>query len=216
MTRIYLLNCGLRLGAVFGVFGLFAFSGLLGCGHSYESRSGGLRTPRFELGLSGSSDEGESLRYEDYVPSPRGERIGYRPRHSFALGWPLEQLKINQRFKPKKRRRPHLGVDLAGVKKTPVFAAHEGLVVYAGRAFRGFGRLVVIEYDDQWATIYAHLDKILVKQGEVVPRGAEVGLMGRSGRATGVHLHFEVLHNQRPVDPEPLLNEAPRVVESRN
>ncbi|MGE3387311.1 MAG: M23 family metallopeptidase [Bdellovibrionales bacterium] len=148
-----------------------------------------------------------------YIPSERGSSKGYAPKAAFNLNWPLNYVKINQHFKPKKKRRPHLGVDFAGTKGTAIFSSHEGLVIYAGRAFKGFGKMVIVEYDDQWATLYAHLDKITVRTGQIVEQGQTLGKMGRTGRATGVHLHFELLHNQRPVDPIPLLNEVQRLVD---
>lgn len=173
-----------------------------------------LKTPGYRPTGSTESGSGQEplLPKEAYTPSDRAKKRGYSPRSGFALTWPLNMMKINQPFRPLKKRRPHLGVDFAGTRGTPIFSAHEGLVIYAGRAFKGFGKLVIVEYDDQWATLYAHLDKILVKQGQVVSQGQTLGKMGRTGRATGVHLHFELLHNQRPIDPIPLLNEAERLV----
>lgn len=188
------------------------FISTVGCGHfqgpgEYKSQ-GEYRSPAYVANGEGSSSA--------YVPSARGKSKGYRPQHNFALSWPLDAVKLSQPFRPVKKRRPHLGIDLTGAKGTPIKAAHEGLVIYAGRGFKGFGRLVIVEYDDQWASLYAHLDKILVKQGQVVSRGEVVGKMGRSGRATGVHLHFELLHEQRPIDPLPLLSEGQRIVDSGN
>jgi murein DD-endopeptidase MepM/ murein hydrolase activator NlpD len=192
----------------------------LGCTHlsgqgKYRSNDGfsgpgKLKSARFK------GPGGEDLPLpEGYVPSKRGQNNGYRPERPFAMSWPLNAVKVNQPFKPKKKRRPHLGVDFAGTKGTPIFAAHEGLVIYAGRAFRGFGKMVIVEYDDRWASLYAHLDKITVKQGQTIERGQTVGMMGRTGRATGVHLHFELLYDQRPVDPIPLLNESERLVNTQ-
>lgn len=191
-------------------------------GPAYKGGSGGLRTPAYTpTGGTGYYDEDEDSDEDEvstvkYMPSQRGQAKGYHPKHAFALSWPLGTVKINQPFRPNKKRRPHLGVDFAGTKGTPIYAAHEGLVIYAGRAFKGFGRVVIVEYDDQWASLYAHMDKILVKSGQVVARGQSVGRMGRSGRATGVHLHFELLHNQRPIDPLTMLNEGERLVDARS
>jgi murein DD-endopeptidase MepM/ murein hydrolase activator NlpD len=193
----------------------FSGPGNYGKSRGGYSGPGKLKMPGYKPnGGDGSDDESEDseLPPEAYIPSNRGEAKGYKPKHPFAMNWPLNSVKINQPFKPQKKRRPHLGVDFAGTKGTPIFAAHEGLVVYAGRAFRGFGKMVIVEYDGRWASLYAHMDKISVKQGQVVERGQTVGLMGRTGRATGVHLHFELLYNQRPVDPIPLLNENERLV----
>lgn len=162
---------------------------------SFHGSSSGLSLPEFYPGV------GQGTTRESNV----------RPGE-FSLNWPLNQVRINQPFRPNKKRRPHLGVDFAGVKGTPIFSAHEGVVVYAGRAFKGFGKMVIVEYDDQWATLYAHLDKILVRSGQKVEQGQTVGRMGRTGRATGVHLHFELLHHKRPVDPIPLINEFHNLV----
>ena len=170
---------------------------------------GELNTANYEEGLSHEQSTRPPV---SYIPSKQGQAKGYTPRQAFNLDWPLTTVKINQPFLPQKKRRPHLGVDLAGARGTAIFSSHEGLVIYAGRAFKGFGKLVIIEYDNQWATLYAHLDKITVRQGQVVQQGQMLGKMGRTGRATGVHLHFELLYNKRPVDPVPLLNEVQRLV----
>lgn len=99
------------------------------------------------------------------------------------------------------RKRPHLGLDLAAPKNTKIYAAHDGVVIYAGREFRGFGKMVMIEGAHGWATLYAHFNKIQVRQGQRVSQGQTIGLMGRTGRATGVHLHFEIRKSRGPVDP---------------
>lgn len=182
--------------------------GLAGCAHF--SRPGQVRTASFHG--PGEEAQEEVSAPMDYTPTRRGQAKGYKPRRAFSLSWPLNLVKVNQPFRPMKKRRPHLGVDLAGTKGTPVFAAHEGLVIYAGRAFKGFGKVVIIEYDDRWASIYAHLDKIQVKQGQAIAQGELVGAMGRTGRATGVHLHFELLHDQRPIDPIPRFQDFERLV----
>ncbi len=159
-------------------------------------------------------EEGEEdvLPPSAYLPSKGALKNGYIPKSSFRLQWPLNSIRITQQFNPQKKRRPHLGVDFGGRKGTAIFAAHEGVVIYSGRGFRGFGKMVLVEYDNQWASIYAHLDKITVKTGQIVEQGQTIGNMGRTGRATGVHLHFELLHHRRPVDPIPLLNESRRLV----
>lgn len=83
----------------------------------------------------------------------------------------------------------------------PILAAHEGVVVYAGNSFRGYGNMVLLEYNHQWATLYAHLDRIMVREGQKLRVGDKLGTMGRTGRATGVHLHFELIKNKQPIDP---------------
>ena len=61
--------------------------------------------------------------------------------------------------------------------------------------------MIILEFDEEWATLYAHLDSLSVKEGNIVERGDRVGRMGDSGRATGVHLHFELIKDKQPVNP---------------
>ncbi len=112
----------------------------------------------------------------------------------------MGSVRITQGFEPPENLR-HKGIDIGGSRGAPIYAAHQGKVIYAGRAFRGYGNMVLIEYDNEWATLYAHLQKIRVHEGDQVTQGSVVGTMGRTGRATGVHLHFEVMHNKEPVNP---------------
>lgn len=115
--------------------------------------------------------------------------------------WPVDSARLTRGFLPSKRKRPHLGIDLAAPKGTPILAAHDGVVIYAGRDFRGFGNMVLIEGSKGWASLYAHFHKIDVREGQRVKQGQRIGGMGRTGRATGVHLHFEIRKVRGPVDP---------------
>lgn len=143
----------------------------------------------------------------------RAQHAQHRPvvRGPFQLRWPVANPIINRGFLNGKR--PHNGLDLKGRKNEPVYAAHDGYVVYAGSKFRGYGKMIILEYDDGWATLYGHLNKFKVKTGQEVKAGEEIGAMGRTGRATGVHLHFEVIRNKIPVDPLPLLEKS-RIVQT--
>lgn len=115
--------------------------------------------------------------------------------------WPVDQAKITQEFKDHKHRKPHLGLDLADKKNSPIYASHDGVVVYTGSGFTGFGRFIIIEYGKTWATFYGHLNKSLVKKGDRVQQGQKIGLMGNTGRSSGVHLHFEIRKKGRALDP---------------
>jgi murein DD-endopeptidase MepM/ murein hydrolase activator NlpD len=134
------------------------------------------------------------------------QRTSSRSKGS-PFDWPVDEARMTRGFFYGKRA--HWGVDLANKRGTPILSAGEGVVVYTGRGFKGYGKLVVVEHDNDWATLYAHLDKILVKEGQKVPRGHKLGLMGRTGRASGVHLHFEVRRYKQPVNPLAFLPEAP-------
>ena len=95
----------------------------------------------------------------------------------------------------------HKGLDIANRKGTPIIATGDGTVTFAGS--KGFlGKLVVINHGHGMTTRYGHLQKILVKRKKNVKRGDTIGYMGNSGRGTGPHVHYEVLLNGIPVNPE--------------
>jgi murein DD-endopeptidase MepM/ murein hydrolase activator NlpD len=119
-------------------------------------------------------------------------------KHQFD--WPVDEARMTRGYLPNKKR-PHLGVDLAARKGTPILASQDGMVIYTGRDFKGFGKMVLIEGKGGWATLYAHFSKIHVREGQKVKQGDVIGSMGRTGRATGVHLHFEIRRDRGPVDP---------------
>jgi murein DD-endopeptidase MepM/ murein hydrolase activator NlpD len=94
----------------------------------------------------------------------------------------------------------HLGLDFSAPKGSPVHATADGVVISAGWQPE-FGRTVEIDHGDGIVTRYAHNDKILVKRGQKVKRGQIISAVGRSGRATAPHLHYEVRVNGSPVNP---------------
>ena len=94
----------------------------------------------------------------------------------------------------------HKGVDFAGNLGSDVVAVAAGVVTWAGER-SGYGKLIEINHGDGYSTRYAHNERTLVSVGETVKRGESIALMGSTGHSTGPHVHFEVLHNGRPVDP---------------
>jgi len=95
----------------------------------------------------------------------------------------------------------HRGVDLRAAYGEPIGAADAGTVVFAGEQ-GGYGQTVVVEHPGGVRTRYAHLSSVSTKVGAEVRAGDDIGRAGRSGRATGTHLHFEVTQDGRPIDPE--------------
>ena len=95
----------------------------------------------------------------------------------------------------------HTGIDFAAPLGTPVRSVAEGRVEFAGTQ-KGYGNVVYIEHGNgRRTTVYAHLSRIDVREGQSVMRGETIGAVGNSGTATGAHLHFEVRENGRPIDP---------------
>lgn len=94
----------------------------------------------------------------------------------------------------------HKGVDFAGIEGAPVVAVAAGVVTWAGPR-SGFGNLVEINHGKGYVTRYGHNERVLVSVGQTVTRGQEIALMGSTGRSTGPHVHFEVLHDGRQVNP---------------
>jgi murein DD-endopeptidase MepM/ murein hydrolase activator NlpD len=97
-------------------------------------------------------------------------------------------------------RRPHLGVDVAAPRGTPVTAPSAGKVSFVGRKF-GFGLVVEMDHGDGVRTRYAHLTASMVKVGDEVAKDTFIATVGSSGITTGPHLHYEILVNGRQVDP---------------
>ncbi|RLQ93988.1 peptidoglycan DD-metalloendopeptidase family protein [Falsibacillus albus] len=95
----------------------------------------------------------------------------------------------------------HKGIDIARPSDRTIKAADNGVVVSAGNSHDGYGNKVVINHKNGYQTLYAHMNSLSVSSGETVPKGTKIGVMGQTGDATGVHLHFEVRHNGKLIDP---------------
>ena len=94
----------------------------------------------------------------------------------------------------------HKGVDFAGKEGAEIMAVADGVVTWSSKRY-GYGELVEINHGNGYATRYAHNSENLVAVGDMVRKGQTVALMGKTGRATGPNLHFEVLQEGRPVNP---------------
>ena len=139
-----------------------------------------------------------AIRFEDeegYASyySPEGESM----RKAF-LRAPVDFRRISSRFTKARyhpvlgKKRPHRGVDYAAAIGTPIKASGDGRVTFRGRK-GGYGRTIMIRHGNQYTTLYAHMSKFRgsVKQGSRVRQGQVIGYVGKSGLATGPHLHYE-------------------------
>lgn len=91
------------------------------------------------------------------------------------------------------RREFHTGLDIAGTGyRSPIYAADNGTVITAGWSNGGWGNYVIINHNNNYYTMYAHMDELIAKPGQVVAKGTPIGYMGHTGYATGDHVHYEV------------------------
>jgi murein DD-endopeptidase MepM/ murein hydrolase activator NlpD len=117
--------------------------------------------------------------------------------------WPI-QGKINSPFGPRGKRL-HAGIDIGSPSYQEVKASMDGEVLLARHSRTGYGNVVVLRHDLGYATIYGHMNVIIAKEGESVRQGQAIGGVGSTGKSTGPHLHFEIRHGGRPVDPQAIL-----------
>ena len=130
---------------------------------------------------------------------------------SVPLGKPVYKYSLSSTFggrsDPFKRKAAHhKGVDLSAALGSRVSAPADGKIVAAGYQHNGYGNIVEIKHANGFMTKYAHLNKIYVKKGDNVTYNQAIGEVGRTGRATGSHLHYEVLYNGRNVNPLTFVN----------
>lgn len=133
---------------------------------------------------------------EEVLPSGRPITSGWM---SSTYGWRADPFTG--------RRTLHHGIDFAGSPSSDIVAVASGVVTFAGRR-HGYGQMVEINHGNGYVTRYAHNKENLVTVGERVHKGQRVALMGTSGRSTGPHVHFEVLHNGKTVNPTEYIRAA--------
>jgi lipoprotein NlpD len=119
------------------------------------------------------------------------------------LLWPI-QGKINSPYGPRGNKF-HAGIDIASPSYQEVKASMDGEVILARGSATGYGNVVVLRHNPGLSTIYGHMSVIIAKEGESVRQGQAIGGVGSTGRSTGPHLHFELRHNGKPLDPMPHL-----------
>lgn len=112
----------------------------------------------------------------------------------------------NQRVFNGTPKSPHSGTDIAAPEGTPVKASGSGKVILSGKDYFYTGNMVIIDHGQGLQTIYAHLKEAKVKEGEMVKQGDIIGLVGKTGRATGPHLHWGASLNNVRFRPHSLLD----------
>ncbi|HRC27652.1 MAG TPA: M23 family metallopeptidase, partial [Alphaproteobacteria bacterium] len=126
------------------------------------------------------------------------------PRAGGAFSWPVRG-RLLSAYGPKKGGLHNDGINIAAARGTPVKAAENGVVVYAGSGLQGYGNLVLIRHRDRWVTAYGHMDKVHVRKGDVLRRGQTIGTTGSTGSVDSPQLHFEIRRGTKAINPKPLL-----------
>lgn len=156
----------------------------------------------------GSAAEGLARLAEGTVRIPDVSVLTTEPvadTESSGFGWRDDPIRHRPKF--------HSGTDFRGKHGTPVVAAGDGVVVFAGRR-GGYGNMIEIDHGGGVITRYAHLRRIHASEDSVVLAGQQIGQVGSTGRATGPHLHFEVRLTDYPVDPKVAMSVAQLVREA--
>ena len=100
---------------------------------------------------------------------------------------------------------PHRGIDYGCPMGTPILASDDGYVTFIGRLKEGYGNYIILSHEKGYATVYAHLSEILVRDNQRVTKGQVIGKSGSTGNSSGPHLHFEVRINGIKIDPKTVL-----------
>jgi murein DD-endopeptidase MepM/ murein hydrolase activator NlpD len=162
------------------------------------------------VGSLATADSPHSARLASPVPSEGQESAVKTAEPAGSLPsfrWPVRG-RVIAGFGPKPNGLQNDGINLAVPEGTPVKAAEDGVVAYAGNELKGYGNLVLLRHSNGFVTAYAHASEILVKRGDAVKRGQVIVKSGQTGSVTSPQLHFEIRKGATPVDPAQYLSGA--------
>ncbi|MEN9722671.1 MAG: hypothetical protein RJB38_657 [Pseudomonadota bacterium] len=168
-------------------------------GRQPASDWGGESSGRRGLLQMGGSRKAASLNSSSEIDQVRLARWK-RLVQNIRLSWPLRSVQVTSAF-GNRQGDLHEGIDLRAPMATPVYASHDGVVLYSGSGISGYGKLIVLRHPSGLSTVYAHNSRLLVRRGERIRRGQRLSLSGNTGRSSGPHLHFEVRTGLVAVDP---------------
>lgn len=131
-------------------------------------------------------------------PDRSGDRAAALREADLRFAWPVRGA-INSRFGWRGSRR-HEGIDIKARKGTPIQAAEAGRVIYSGR-LSDYGRVVILKHAGRYSSVYAHNHRNRVNKGDFVEKGQTIAEVGKTGNASGSHLHFEVRRDRVAQDP---------------
>jgi len=136
-------------------------------------------------------------------PAPSGSRGSRRAlarrETNLDFAWPVRG-RLSSGF-GWRRGRHHDGIDIPAKRGTPVRAAEAGRVIHSGGGLGDYGNVVIVKHAGRYSTVYAHNRRNRVRKGEFVEKGQVIAEVGKTGNASGSHLHFELRRDRRPEDP---------------
>jgi murein DD-endopeptidase MepM/ murein hydrolase activator NlpD len=124
-----------------------------------------------------------------------------------SFRWPVRG-RVIAGFGSKPNGTQNDGINLAVPEGTPIKAADDGVVAYAGNELKGYGNLVLIRHSNGFVSAYAHASELMVKRGDTIKRGQVIAHAGQTGNVTSPQLHFEIRKGSTPVDPSQYLGGA--------
>lgn len=145
-----------------------------------------------------------SVPVETQVVTIEPEKNGSAQNTDLFFKWPATG-KIISRFGGELENRNE-GIDIDIPEGTEVRSSADGKVIYSA-GHHGFGNMVIIQHNEKYITIYAHLQTITAKEGQTILAGELIGFSGKTGSAATPRLHFEIREFSKPVDPEKLLSD---------
>ncbi|MES2058518.1 MAG: M23 family metallopeptidase [Pseudomonadota bacterium] len=168
------------------------------------------RAAAFRLGVDDILTGGEPALATNQRPSrpistpnrvlPSTAAIARPERLRGAFAWPVHGRLVG-RFGPGASGEKNNGIKIAVPVDTPILAAADGVVAYAGDEIAALGGLVILKHGDGWTTVYGHASQLLVQRGQAVKKGQTVAMSGDSGFADRPEVHFELRKGRTPVDP---------------
>jgi murein DD-endopeptidase MepM/ murein hydrolase activator NlpD len=146
------------------------------------------------------------------MATPEPEKVAEAPAKAAepagamqSFRWPVKG-RVIAGFGPKPNGGQNDGINLAVPEGTPVKAADDGVVAYAGNELKGYGNLVLIRHSNGFVSAYAHASELMVKRGDTIKRGQVIANAGQTGNVTSPQLHFEIRKGSTPVDPTKYLS----------
>lgn len=203
---------GVQVRPLAPVSGISGISGPRG-----EIESEGHMNPEVDDEAEGAGSEDQDKRkYDDDTIDEAGSRLKRpgmeqsasmpsAPPAASGYSWPAQGT-VTRGFNPSgKGKAQNDGINIAAAQGSPVVAANNGVVAHAGNQLRGFGNVVLVKHDNGTMTVYAHLEKVVVKKGDIVSAGQKLGTVGNTGTVKEPQLHFEIRKGRKPIDPNKYL-----------